>query len=349
MSNSTGQTASTRLGEIDVLRGLAALAVVVFHFTGHLHRYMTDFPFDFQLGHYGVQMFFVISGFFIFMTVEKCRNAREFLALRFSRLYPVYWATLAAWMAYEVLIAHQHPWLRAYFWNATMLQAFVGEGDIDIVFWSLAVEMTFYGLMALLMVTGAIRHAVAVTVLWLFVANLWPLVIDVPAVQFPVIKTLAGVLVYAPYFVGGMVFHLLRKSAWKTPMPGLGVLALCVLTAWNTGGTEIGVVAAVVFVLMGLALSGKLRLLVAAPTLWLGAISYSLYLVHRNVGYVALFKLHALGVDSRISFFIVLAGVLALASAFTFWIERPSLRYLRLWQSRRQALRSANQSTTLAS
>ena len=76
-----------RLDEIDVLRGLAALAVVVFHYSGHSQRYFADFPFHLEYGKYGVQLFFVISGFFIFQTIEKCRNVQEFLLLRFSRLY----------------------------------------------------------------------------------------------------------------------------------------------------------------------------------------------------------------------------------------------------------------------
>ncbi len=61
-----------RLAELDALRGIAALAVVVFHYTVKapeiLPRVVTV-DHGFALGNYGVQLFFAISGFVIFMTV----------------------------------------------------------------------------------------------------------------------------------------------------------------------------------------------------------------------------------------------------------------------------------------
>src|SRR5262250_3203475 len=76
----------SRLEELDVLRGLAALAVVVFHYSGHATRYFTGFPFHFTVGLHGVELFFVISGFVIFMTLERTARLRDFAVSRFSRL-----------------------------------------------------------------------------------------------------------------------------------------------------------------------------------------------------------------------------------------------------------------------
>jgi len=64
---------STRLTGIDALRGLAAISVVFYHYTT---RYQQKFGFaeppgiEFPFGHLGVNLFFVISGFVIFMTLE---------------------------------------------------------------------------------------------------------------------------------------------------------------------------------------------------------------------------------------------------------------------------------------
>src|SRR6202043_1137862 len=82
---------------------LAAVAVLLFHY---LSRYdemyppRDDVPFGFVIGGDGVQLFFVISGFVIFMTLSRCKTAFDFLISRFSRLYPAYWA--AALLTYTI-------------------------------------------------------------------------------------------------------------------------------------------------------------------------------------------------------------------------------------------------------
>src|SRR4030095_2287642 len=94
---STSTPGKIRIGELDALRGLAALAVMIFHYTGHYGKNVghVDRPLlELALGNYGVQLFFMISGFVIFMTIEKTRTAMDFVVTRFSRLYPAYWASL---------------------------------------------------------------------------------------------------------------------------------------------------------------------------------------------------------------------------------------------------------------
>src|SRR3954454_2537178 len=91
-----------RFQELDVLRGLAALAVVLFHYLTRYDQIYTprgDVPFGFPFGTSGVELFFVISGFVIFMTLARCASASDFLISRFSRLYPTYWAAvLLTWI-----------------------------------------------------------------------------------------------------------------------------------------------------------------------------------------------------------------------------------------------------------
>ena len=77
----------TRLQPLDALRGIAALGVVLFHFTLGRNGYENIFRF----GTTGVDLFFMISGFVIFMSLEKADGLRTFLINRFSRLYPAYW------------------------------------------------------------------------------------------------------------------------------------------------------------------------------------------------------------------------------------------------------------------
>src|SRR5689334_21950406 len=88
---------SERLLELDVLRGLAAFGVLCYHYTTH-HTLLfspTIKPlFNFPYGVYGVELFFMISGFVIFMTLENTKRPLDFIVSRFSRLYPCYWASV---------------------------------------------------------------------------------------------------------------------------------------------------------------------------------------------------------------------------------------------------------------
>ena len=82
--------AGTRLEELDVLRGLAALAVAGTHYTT-MCRDVGTLDWTFHWGMYGPPLFFVISGFVILMSVRKRPEAVDFLVSRASRIYPTYW------------------------------------------------------------------------------------------------------------------------------------------------------------------------------------------------------------------------------------------------------------------
>ncbi|MEK4129105.1 acyltransferase [Solibacillus sp. FSL W8-0474] len=80
-----------RLTELDALRGLAALAVVIFHYTtryNELFGHEKSSYLNFTFGHMGVNLFFMISGFVIFMTLRRINNVKEFAIKRAFRLYP---------------------------------------------------------------------------------------------------------------------------------------------------------------------------------------------------------------------------------------------------------------------
>ena len=79
-----------RLLELDSLRGIAVLFVMFFHFSFGRIQYNTFF----KLGTTGVDLFFVISGFVITMSLSQIKQSRDFFINRVSRLYPTYWASV---------------------------------------------------------------------------------------------------------------------------------------------------------------------------------------------------------------------------------------------------------------
>ena len=142
-----------RLEALQVLRALAAAAVMCFHGAGIFEEraggaWLGSF---FQPGHHGVDLFFVLSGFIITFTASGVRGSREFATKRFIRLVPVYWLVTA------MLIV-------AYFLAPTPDMAHKGDGSVVLssvllwpaprhivgVAWTLVYELWFYLLFGLL-------------------------------------------------------------------------------------------------------------------------------------------------------------------------------------------------------
>jgi peptidoglycan/LPS O-acetylase OafA/YrhL len=94
-------------------------------------------------------------------------------------------------------------------------------------------------------------------------------------------------------------------------------------------------IAALTFVLHGAAI-GRLGALAARPLVLLGSISYPLYLIHQNVGYVAIRELELRRLSPTVAIASSLAVVLALAWGLSFAVERPAQNWIkRRRQSRR--------------
>lgn len=89
--------ATMRIHELDYLRGLASISVALFYFTyGYDYGLglISNDKFYFRYGNLGVQLFFMISGYVIFMTLLKVEKPLDFVHSRFIRLYPAYWASI---------------------------------------------------------------------------------------------------------------------------------------------------------------------------------------------------------------------------------------------------------------
>ena len=141
-------------------------------------------------------------------------------------------------------------------------------------------------------------------------------------------------------FFADILFYKLFKGT--APRHTLLLLGFCLVLQFLVAPPESGLIVALFFVLFGLLLRGWLKVLVVPPLLFLGSISYSLYLLHQNIGYVVMRELYAL--EGVLPAWFIL-GVpftlsLVLASLFTFYIERPTLTAMREHYRQGSSLRS---------
>ena len=325
-----------------MLRGFAALTVVFSHYTSHWDHYLGSLPFvvpqDF--GYYAVKLFFVISGFVIYMTLDRCATVVDFAVFRLSRLYPVYWSSLLVMTLASVAVFGQQFWPGGFIINATMFQEFLGYPHADVVYWSLSVELAFYLNVALLFGLGVHRRVYVIVLAWLALSLIWLTgahglqqvtthgLTTAPRDWFALLFAFD----YSPYFSIGILSYHAYRNGWNWR---IGVLiALAIGVEFVLASFSGVLIAGVVTLAVTLAIRGDLRLLVSKVTLWLGGISYALYLVHRNLGYFALDWLSAQGVGPVPAMTIVLLSALGLATALTYAVERPALTLVRAWYQR---------------
>jgi peptidoglycan/LPS O-acetylase OafA/YrhL len=154
---------SARLAWLDALRGLAALAVVFDHASTLLVTSAHSFLYQwFNLGQYGVFVFFLVSGYIIPASLERKGSIRGFWISRGFRLYPLYVLAIVASgvgyaLGYGTLRGAQHHPVQAAAADLLMLPNVLGGPNVPNVTWTLSYEMVFYLLLAALFSVRAHR------------------------------------------------------------------------------------------------------------------------------------------------------------------------------------------------
>src|SRR3984957_14772942 len=148
----------SRLAWLDVLRGLAALAVVFNHFGYFLPPTVKNSVNHWiNPGEYGVFVFFLISGFIVPASLERKGSVRTFWVSRLFRLYPLY--LLAVGIAVALYFVH-FGGLRgegtdpeaSVLSQLLMMSNVLGGQNLPNVVWSLSYEMIFYLLITALFI-----------------------------------------------------------------------------------------------------------------------------------------------------------------------------------------------------
>jgi peptidoglycan/LPS O-acetylase OafA/YrhL len=326
------------------LRGIAALLVLVFHLRSLFGPLPTKFIED---GYLWVDFFFVLSGFVIshaygraFAGGFEWHSYRAFLRARFARIYPLHFSILAFVFAEELgrwyLIAHYSITVqRAPFsgtrdlWglasNLLLLQAIgpLGTEAWNTPAWSISAEFLAYLAFPAVIALTTRRPRIA-----------WLLALAVIAVVPAAYAATPEASFYiAPFrcvseFTSGCLVYRLYMRGPIHPAVFLSALAI-LLGALHFGAyPAIAVVCFPLLVLGGAETVKGASILTVRPLVYLGEISYSVYLtqspVYDLVGRVP----KAIHLQGAASALFVIAAVVAVSAATYRWIERPARRWL---------------------
>ncbi|MEU9702380.1 acyltransferase [Streptomyces sp. NPDC047981] len=337
-----------RLFALDGIRITAALVVVLYHYIGLNSAWDRNtaelFPAlrPFALyGWLGVEIFFIVSGFVICMSVWG-RTVGDFAVSRVSRLFPAYWAGIALtalvlWFVPEVQeLRHMEQWSDVLV-NLTMMQGGLGVGHVDHSYWTLFVELKFYALFALVVLRGVTyRNCILFCGAWTLAA------IAAPTTGFRLLHFFA-MPQYAPYFIAGIAFYLMHR--FRPTLLLWGIVAVQFLLAQNyvrgrmrmNLGKQLSeqlptwparLVIAVGFLMIAAVALGWLSRIQWRWLKTAGAITYPLYIIHMAIGITLIhhFRDRVAPVPLVVA---VTAAMLVLAYLIHVCVERPLSKRLR--------------------
>lgn len=326
----------SRLYGLDCLRGLAGVSVVAYHFLREYELTFSDgdlLPWMDRYGHYGVEMFFIISGFVMFLTLERSPSLPRFIAARIARLAPGFYCCLA--VTTLVLILHPlgelpGPTPAKLLANLTMAPELFGRETMDWSYWTLGYEFVFYAMIGAVFLAGMMDRIEWFCLGWLaFAAGLQTLLPHVPHRLGEIF--LIG---YGQFFIIGIALRRFQvgRAGRLTWLVLGGAVALSLFGASWRAPTPGGLYAFVTFALAlvaWLAVTERIPAVIQIPLVWVSIVSYPLFLIHQFVGYEIIAALRRAGLPLLPSLGVAFLTTLAMAVLIYKTVERPARSWLR--------------------
>ncbi|MCE0483791.1 MAG: acyltransferase [Methylacidiphilales bacterium] len=356
---------SHELRPLTGIRGIAAALVVLFHFYGSwilLLPSLHVLSLCASRGSLGVDLFFILSGFilsYVYHVNDRRLTLAEygrFLWFRFARIYPNHLATLVilvglvfaarllrisitgdyvlANLPAQLTLTHELPFTHP-----------IPGGQWNFPAWSIGAEwfayVCIFPLAAYLMrwkwdSLFSLILAYLVLELWLFAPGIWQNFSFWynPHLFWVSCEFFAGAMCFRAYLHANFFIHLLQKYA------SILFLILAVLFCfydWNCPEARIVIVSVFPLLLIGLTSEMSLisKLLATHFFLWLGRVSYALYMSHALTEKFLKILLpserymHDSFVLRLLVFSINIAAIMAAAALLYYVVEVPSRNYLR--------------------
>ncbi len=347
-----------RLDSLQVMRGVAAVAVVVAHAVDLVLAHPSLGPSRIaSLGHVenfgaiGVDLFFVISGFVMALSVagrSGIADARRFVVQRWWRIGPPFLAACALYLCLQPFAGQPHPLPWRALANAVVFVPVVDSAQytapvID-VGWTLSFEFTFYLAVAALVALGLARRPGLLVALIAAAVGLgaWlqPEHLVLSWVTNPILLEFAlGLVAYQLWTTG--LLNRFRPLWWALAAVGAGALVTQLVVGFGTvseaetvldasgSGQRVLLWGLPVFLLfLALVPLGEERSdsRLGRFARRLGDTSFSLYLVHMPVFLVSGALLHRSGLALPVADVVLVAAVVVAVvagSGFHRWVEQP--------------------------
>jgi peptidoglycan/LPS O-acetylase OafA/YrhL len=348
---------SKRILELDAIRALSCLNLLLFHFTWvyqEKYGFASPLGFTFPYGKYGVQLFFMLSGLVNAMTLLSKRKPSDFLVARCIRIFPSYWLVIAMNVVLFAFVPMfgTTPTVDSTVANLSTFPMLFGYTNMEPVTWTLQIEMLFYVFLMGLLVTGLLDKPirtilVAITVCLVCCSTFtWFKSAHPESVwngTFRIVEDLFFMR-NMPLFGMGILLNELRSERGKPWALWLGILASATVFHAIDLRDHNPIATTLMFGMLTMAAYGRLPILRWKPLIYISFISYSLYLFHNNLGSLFMAQLETLGCPPLACLILATAFTIGVGSIVTYWFEQPLTKWLRIhwtqakqWHANRQA------------
>lgn len=340
-----------RIESVDALRGLLACGIMVFHVFGWTNLLQNPPVKNFWnwLGIYGVEMFFIISGFSMaYVYLDKPLLTKtgllDFYWKRFMRLWPLYFAAYLVATLFRLITNDPEAFNPLHgFLHLTLLFGFVDPSIKGIIGgWSIGVEVVCYAIFPIL--TYALKSKIQTGILIfiatypLFATAIWGIASNAPLPDYWPNYTwsLNHLLLF---IVGGLFAQQFLKtrpmqpSIWSKTVLALTLTAAVLSPLSSTDTATVTGLGRLVFVVLSLAMCWISIAQVETPKLLakllnpIGLWSYSIYLLH-PFAFQAL-KLAGLSNLPNLHAGLTIASTILLAKFSYQYLEKPSVDWAR--------------------
>lgn len=343
-----------RLEQLTFIRFIAAIAVVIHHFGLKVFPFTTPILYElFKQGDLGVSFFFFLSGFVMIIAYQNKKkiNALNYLKNRFARIYPVFFLAAVLLLVNKILSADGYINLKGFLLHLSMLHAWIPGYQLsyNIASWTLSVELFFYIIFPFLFNRFYSKKQLDLKQVALVILTVWlvtqvvlvvlrpNLFFDFPQISFLYDEVLRLFpLMHLNQFLVGNLFGILFLKYGVNSIKNYDLIIIALIL----------LLLGVLIFNPGLNLFGGLILIVFAPLVYLmacnngvltkisnhkilvflGEISYGIYILQYPVQYLSSYLFKVLGldkIDEGIRFSAMLAILILFSSLSYLYLEKP--------------------------
>lgn len=310
---------------LDIVRGLAILCVMLFHFTDKIYDlYPKALPviFQFSYGVFPVYVFFTLSGFVVLISFKRY-SWINFLKIRFIRLYPIFFlgCFITALILFLSPLTSNSVDNIGFLTNLILLNNVLHYPYIDGVYWTLSYEIGFYIFIAFCIGfygEKIYRYLPILLIMtsigFIFIAHYIPSPLDYITMITP----------YSHLFALGIALYLLSTTQdWYNLWYIMPIIFVCFIEYYYNGLIGVlAIVAIIAIVLIGANIKITYNRL-TKPLIELGNISYALYIFHQMIGITIIAHLEKIGLEEHISRLITMMIMIIISYYITYYYDAP--------------------------
>ena len=311
--------------QIDGIRGIAAIIILIFHmFCRYLQIYEnSNIGWMEQWGSFGVVIFMLISGYFLGIEsgkeklTEKKFKFFQYLFKKLLRLWPCYILAITLTMITVKCagLPGRECSLLDYILNIFFINGFIGTPYVDGAHWYLT---TLISITAIIGIIKKIKFnkKPLIYCIWILVTG------TLIKLGYGKFSSIIGGSYLGVALVGFAIAKFLNKKEQKYNKEWIILFIFSIVYCFIMQGIVGFIILALGTIIITMCLMKKMKFLESSIFLWLGKISYPLYLIHQNIGFVIIKKLSEVTGSYQIIFSIIASICVLVLAVLIYYFDK---------------------------